>query len=106
MNKEEAKKAIEVMKAFTEGKKIQFKAKHGELNWRDGGRTDGVVGFNWIDYEYRVKPEKIVIEKFFNIYPNNVIIVHETRMNADRDAGSERLACKRVVFEVEEGEGL
>lgn len=45
---------IEVMKAYTEGKRIEFKSKHDENdNWDDISYSN----WDWRNYDYRVKQE-------------------------------------------------
>lgn len=53
MTREEARKAAEVMKAYADGKEIEFKTKKAE-NWRLC-EEKGELFFNWQDSEYRIK---------------------------------------------------
>lgn len=55
MTREKAKEAAEVMKAYADGKEIEFKPKKAE-NWRLC-QEKGVLFFNWQDSEYRIKKE-------------------------------------------------
>lgn len=55
MTREKAKEAAEVMKAYADGKEIEFKTKKAE-NWRLC-EEKGVLFFNWQDSEYRIKKE-------------------------------------------------
>lgn len=55
MTREEARNAAEVMKAYAEGKEVEFKSKNDE-NWllcEEKGR----LFFNWQDSDYRIKKE-------------------------------------------------
>jgi hypothetical protein len=46
-------------------------------------------------------------EKFWlNLYPDGCHAVHQSREDADDNAGPHRLACKEIELEYEEGEGL
>lgn len=45
---------IEVMTAYTKGKPIERKMKHGEDIWAD---VIDNPSWNWLDYEYRIKSE-------------------------------------------------
>lgn len=58
MTKEQIKSAIEVMQAGLDGKTIQCKSRipHDLDDWGDVTILDK-VGFDWIDYDYRIKPE-------------------------------------------------
>lgn len=55
MTREEARKAAEVMKAYADGKEIEFKTKKAE-NWRLC-EEKGELFFNWQDSEYRINKE-------------------------------------------------
>lgn len=52
------KEMIAVMKAFTEGKQIERKRKCG-IKWVDCDHP----GWEWSEFEYRVKPEEVKPEK-------------------------------------------
>lgn len=58
MDKEQIKNAIEVMQAGLDGKTIQCKSRNPQYldDWRDVTILDR-IGFDWIDYDYRIKPE-------------------------------------------------
>lgn len=51
MTTEETRKAVEVMEAYANGKKIQY------LNGIDGWVDTSLPLFNWAKHIYRVKPE-------------------------------------------------
>lgn len=53
MTKEEAKHLSEVLKAYSDGKKLQIKSKTESSEWSDVNE----LGLNYIDFEYRIKPE-------------------------------------------------
>lgn len=55
MTREEAKKAAEVMSAFAEGKKIEYKVREGD-EWRPINELDTPL-FDWNSTEYRIKKE-------------------------------------------------
>lgn len=52
MTREETKKAIDVMQAYVDGKTIELKFKDNE-HWN----VNTNIGWNFVDFEYRVKPE-------------------------------------------------
>lgn len=57
MTREEARKAAEVMKAYAEGKEIEFKA-YGDERWKTFRYgKDRFLCFNFDRFEYRIKPE-------------------------------------------------
>lgn len=49
------KEMIEVMQAAAEGKTIEWKPE--DPNFDNVGWREGKMGWNWIDCDYRVKPE-------------------------------------------------
>jgi hypothetical protein len=57
MNIEQTKKAIEVMQAFVDGKKIETKGPGEIHHWYEIGDPS----WNWLTVEYRVKREPRVI---------------------------------------------
>ena len=56
MNREEARKAAEVMLAYADGKEIEWKDRSGR---RNNGKwvSNNLVHFNWENNDYRIKPE-------------------------------------------------
>jgi hypothetical protein len=50
--------------------------------------------------------KKVRVTAAFNVYPDGTFSHHYDRKQADRGAGSSRIACKEIDIEVEEGEGL
>lgn len=55
MTREDAKKAAEVMMAYAEGKKIEYRVRGGE-EWRPISELESPQ-FGWNSKEYRIKPE-------------------------------------------------
>lgn len=55
MNREEVRKAAEVMLAFADGKEIQYSNK-GQNNWLNWV-NDSAPHFDWERVDYRIKPE-------------------------------------------------
>ena len=55
MTREEARKAAEVMLAYAEGKKIEYRVRGGD-EWRPINELDTPL-FDWNSTEYRIKPE-------------------------------------------------
>ena len=51
MNREQAKKLLPYIQAWSEGKQIQFR-REGEVDWVDCNNPEFIGG-----YEYRIKPE-------------------------------------------------
>lgn len=56
MTREEAKQAVEVLKAFADGKKIEFCNKVGVDYWKCNDNAD-CVNFNFARYSYRIAKE-------------------------------------------------
>ena len=52
MDRNDARRAVEVMLAYADGKEIEWAYK-GEDNWKKADR----LGFNWNDLQYRIKPQ-------------------------------------------------
>jgi hypothetical protein len=50
--------------------------------------------------------KKVRVQAVFNVYPEGTFSHYCDREQADRGAGSTRIACKEIDIEVEEGEGL
>lgn len=55
MTREEARKAAEVMLAYADGKKIEYKVREGD-EWRPINKLDTPL-FDWNSTEYRIKKE-------------------------------------------------
>ena len=53
-------------------------------------------------------PKKIKVEGWVNVYPEqfDFSTLYSDKKLADQFASEKRIACKRIEFEVEEGEGL
>lgn len=62
MTKEETKKAIEVMQAWVDGKKIEYRYK-GEPEWITVAL---LTSWDWKNWDYRIKPEPMEIEVWVN----------------------------------------
>ena len=56
MNREEARKAAEVMLAYADGKEVEWSHQDGNGCWLRWVKIDS-PGFNWIDNDYRIKSE-------------------------------------------------
>jgi hypothetical protein len=50
--------------------------------------------------------KKVRVQLWVNVYPGGALHVHKNRVHAESDAGVNRIACKEIDIEVEEGEGL
>lgn len=76
-------------------------------------RSTPVTG-NWDNTTYRTQkpegyflPKKTVkVEGWMNMYKNGRGYLYPSKEAADALTTSKRIACKHIVFEVEEGEGL
>ena len=82
---------IEVMKAFDEGKKVQFK--EGD-KWIDAVS----VGWNWVASDFRIKQEPM--EFWVNIYKgSNAISIYETEDAAANKAweGAKTIKVREVI---------
>jgi len=51
-------------------------------------------------------PKKIKVEVWVNVYPDGYFNTYDSKDDAEAYGQSTRIACKRIEFEVEEGEGL
>lgn len=69
------KEMIAVMKAFTEGKQIERKRKCG-IKWVDCDHP----GWEWSEFEYRVKPEKVKPEEKVSVRMTNKMAVSYCRL--------------------------
>lgn len=54
MNQEEAKQAIEIMKAFADGKEVEYRPRYNWSQWCKSTSPD----FNWQLNKYRIKPKQ------------------------------------------------
>lgn len=93
MTPETAKEYLPLVKALSEGKRIQVKDGSG---WYTLGQPD----FTSKPSSYRIKPEKRVA--YVNIYPNGMNVHHSTREDADLNASKKRSG--RIRIEYEEGQ--
>jgi hypothetical protein len=50
--------------------------------------------------------KKVRVRMWVNVYPGGAFYAHKNRGDADECQGSDRIACKEIDIEVEEGEGL
>jgi hypothetical protein len=50
--------------------------------------------------------KKVRVQLWVNVYPGDALHVHKNRVDAESGAGVNRMACKKIDIEVEEGEGL
>jgi hypothetical protein len=71
-------------------------------SWRSHGCKwhDDKSDYDLVEIKPRIKRTMWV-----NVYPDGVV-EHETRKSADSVARKERIACVKVDFECEKGEGL
>jgi hypothetical protein len=102
-----ARENAEVIKAWADGKIIQYIPLYSEsdpADWVDFNvESEGAWG-PWScapEYQWRIKPETKTI--WVNVYPSTAC-GHQTKQQADRRAANNRLACVQVTYT--EGEGL
>ncbi len=58
MNQEEIRAAAKVMQAFADGKVIQYRHRFKQNSWTSASMSAfEVLGWDFINYEYRIKPE-------------------------------------------------
>jgi len=62
MNKADTEKAVEVMKAWLDGKTVQWKEAGLEVAWSEGNSFPNELAWDWSEKEYRIKPEPMEIE--------------------------------------------
>lgn len=90
MDRKEAAAIWPVMKAFAEGKKVQFYSDAPE-----GWYTTDHPGFS-SEFQWRVAPEKREIRGWVNVYPRELTQPHPTKERADEMALPHRIACVEV----------
>ena len=56
MDRNEARKAAEVMLAYADGKEIEWSHQDGDGCWLKWVKADS-PGFDWINNDYRIKPQ-------------------------------------------------
>ena len=84
---------IEVVTAFKNGKKIQYRHKHDKhAIWRDCGSN---IAWQFWDVDYRVKPEPM--ELWVNVYDDGSGIGYTNEASALNRAGT-YFARKAVLF--------
>jgi len=81
MNKENVKKAIEVMQAYVDGKIIQG-LYNGEWHTFDVDST--LPLFQWADCTYRIKPEPLVLFVNEHSITGDCILAYESKYEAIR----------------------
>jgi hypothetical protein len=57
---------IAVMQAFADGKTIEIKTIAGS-RWLTVGNNRAEPGWNWDDFDYRIKHEPVVVERMFYV---------------------------------------
>ncbi len=57
MNKEDTKKAIEVMQAYVDGGEVELRSVHETTNWHAPYSPDGTPSWNLEFRAYRIKPK-------------------------------------------------
>jgi hypothetical protein len=55
MNREDTRKAVEVMLHYADGGEVQIKAETSEDDWQD--LRHDTPGWDWISSDYRIRPE-------------------------------------------------
>ncbi|WP_155393941.1 hypothetical protein [Xanthomonas albilineans] len=100
MNKTETERAIEVMQAYVDGKEIEHRLLQSDKGWSSwASLTQNWALWNWINQDYRVKPEPRVI--YVNEYPppGNYGCYYESAIDAETSANPHAL---RVAVKYQE----
>ena len=87
MNKEETRKAIEVMQAWIDGEEIEWYS--SVSGWT---RVNTVPLWEWYEHKYRIKPKprSIWVNEYEGQISSNVFFAKES---ADRAASQRRTSC-------------
>jgi hypothetical protein len=83
---------IEVVSAHKEGKTIQYRERRDRA-WITYSHND-VLYWNFVCYEYRVKPEPITY--YANVYPGETTF-YSTLESANEHATDRRIRCAKLV---------
>jgi hypothetical protein len=82
MNKEETKKAIEVMQAYVDGKEIEYL---GDASWGPTRLTGPL--WDWATTEYRIKPQE---PRVFWLYSGSIYVNGDVADATWRRCGGEK----------------
>jgi hypothetical protein len=95
----------EGQEAFRYTGRIRLCSQWESAGWDDTGRM--MYGSTINPRNLAPPPKKKLRVRFFiNVYSESAFYVHLTRVDAESGAGVNRIACKEIDIEVEEGEGL
>ena len=89
MNREDTKKAIEVMQAFVDGAEIESRQANGHSTWGGSQKT-----WSWNQFDYRIKP--MPREWWLNAHTNECYVTAEC---AEKFAGIAKIVKVREVIE-------
>ena len=95
----------EGQEAFTYTGRIKSCGQWVAAGWDDTGR----MMYASTDDPRNLAPppkKKVRVRMWVNVYPGGAFYAHKNRGDADECQGSDRIACKEIDIEVEEGEGL
>lgn len=92
MTREHAKELLPIITAFANGEDVQ--AYYGAEGWQSKEDHD----FWWQPDRYRIapKPRKVWVNEYPGFPANCVLCFHETKEQADNDAGFNRIACHEI----------
>jgi hypothetical protein len=88
MNREDAKKAAEIMSAYADGAKLQFRYRDDENGW---GELTANPFFNWLHNDYRIKPPEPKLVPF--TYEDNELFLGKVVIHKDSPYRSLIIAC-------------
>jgi hypothetical protein len=74
-----------------------------------GWHSDGRMMWATTDHPKNLAPppkKKVRVQRWLNIDADGTVCLCYSRVEADTDRFSDRIACKEIDIEVEEGEGL
>lgn len=73
MTQEETKQAIEIMKAFANGKEVEYQPRYGWSQWY----TCTLPDFDWRSNKYRIKPKQKFDPK--TLKPFDKVLVYDSK---------------------------
>jgi len=92
MTREHAKELLPIITAFANGEKIELRTTAKQ--WTSYEEFD----FESETTRYRIapKPRKVWVNEYPGYPANRCFCFHETKQQADEDAGSNRIACHEL----------
>ncbi len=99
---------VECISKYGDCNRVIGGSKQCRMQWSEGGYLDNVqTQHDLVEYIGKTLPKRKVtktIEKWVNVYPEEMIEIHDTEIGANKYAESNRIACVKVTgtYEVEE----